>query len=81
MIQIVENERKCVDDMERWHPNSQGNHGCRKRWKVEETGDESVGVDLIYFHTESDFQVPWCIMLCKGTPLWKAQVAPDRLKS
>ena len=48
---------------------------------MEERGDERVGVDLIYFHTESDFQVPWCMMLCRGTPLWKAQVAPDRLKS
>ena len=32
-------------------------HECRSRWNVEETGEDSWGIDLMYFHTESDFQV------------------------
>ena len=44
-------------------------HECRSRWNVEETGEDSWGIDLIYFHTESDFQVPWCMIWCNGTPL------------
>ena len=33
----------------------------------------------MYLQTESDDQVPWDIISCKGIPFAKAQVVPERL--
>ena len=46
---------------------------------MEETADEEWGTDCIYHHTESEDQVPWYMISCKGTPFAKAKVVPKRL--